>query len=146
MRRINSTRALLFHVVSIRYVWIFFERTYSNYIQYKVKNACRSTARDRLERKIARLLRGVEDSDKGADRILDHELDVQELLTLALLPARRACAPPWCTRSHGKRISVRIQGSIAKATVKKEEEDLVAVSLPIGKGASMVIMTRREDS
>lgn len=103
------------------------------------------TARHRLERKITRLLHGVEDSDK-ADRMLDRELDAQELLTLALLPRSsrlRTAVVHALAREAKKRKS---RESVAKATVKKEEDDLVAVSLPIGKGASMVIMTRREDS
>jgi hypothetical protein len=102
------------------------------------------TGRERLEAKIKRVLRNVKDGE-DADRALSEALGAQELLTLALLPKNSRLRTGVL---HALAREEKRKKKSATSSPKKvdKEEDLIPISLPIGKGATMVVMTRREDA
>ena len=100
------------------------------------------TGRARLEAKIKRVLRNVKDGE-DADRALSQALGAQELLTLALLPKNSRLRTGVV---HALAREEKRKKKSATSSPKDKEEDLIPISLPIGKGATMVVMTRREDA
>jgi len=98
------------------------------------------TGRARLEAKIKRVLRNVKDGE-DADRALSQALGAQELLTLALLPKNSRLRTGVV---HALAREEKRKKKSATSSPMDKEEDLIPISLPIGKGATMVVMTRRE--
>lgn len=98
-------------------------------------------AKDRLARKVDRILRGHEEGSPDADRALYEGLDMQEVLTAALLPINSTLR----TRIVGAlRRDKKHQDGVRALKEAAKEDELVPVEVHGGGKCKITVFMTRE--